>query len=141
MQPSKEKDIRRPKAIIVVVVLALLAFSTLGVFVSRGGWVSKISTANYQRLSRTMDMDRVEQLLGTPGYHVKELGKVTDTGEYVTNATLSDQEKLRKGYRQYHRKQWVSRQITIVVVFDESGMVATRYSNEGQDTPAWWNIW
>ena len=106
--------------LIALLVSAVLSFSP------------RVTAENYARIDVGMAMADVEQILGKPKYDDTEYGVIGNTGAYVTNYSLSDQEKLEIGYQKYRRLQWTSPEITIVVVFDSNGLAATRYRSEGQ---------
>ena len=77
-------------------------------------------------------MQDVEKILGPHRYDYTEYGTIGKTGAYVTNNSLSDQEKLDRGYQLYRRLHWISPEITITVIIDVNGRVATRYRSDGQ---------
>lgn len=101
----------------------------------------QVTATNYDRIRHSMSMQEVRQLLGRPDYDQTEYGIIGISGAYVTNDSLSDEEKIDLGYQKYRRLQWTSREITIVVVFDMNGLVATRYSGDGQNSAGWWRWW
>lgn len=92
----------------------------------------RVTAESYAQIDVGMSLADVERILGKPRSDNAEYGVVGETGAYVINNSLSEQEKLEMGYRKYRRLQWMSHEITIVVVFDSNGRVATRYRGEGQ---------
>ena len=98
----------------------------------------RVTEANFEKITDQMSFQEVERLLGTPSYDTTELGLVRGSGTYVTNDSLPIQKKIAMGYQDYRRVQWSSRQLTIIVIFDSSGIVATRYRSDGQSSGSLW---
>ena len=114
-----------------VTVLVALLLIVLLVPVAISFW-PRVTAENYAQIDVGMSLEDVERILGKPRYDEAEYGVIGETGAYVTNKSLSEQDRLEMGYRRYRRLQWMSHEITIVVVFDSNGVVATRYRGEGQ---------
>ena len=85
-----------------------------------------------------MTMPDIQQLLGHQDYDDTEYGAIGTSGTYITNDTLSKNEMRELGYQKYRRLTWISRELTITVVFDMHGQVATYYRHDGHDSAAWW---
>jgi hypothetical protein len=75
---------------------------------------------------------------GREDYDDTEYGMIGSSGAYITNDSLGIDEKHELDYQKYRRRTWISRELTITVVFDMHGRVATCYRNDGHDTAAWW---
>ena len=114
-----------------VIVLGAMLLIALLVPVVLSLW-PRVTAENYARIDVGMALADVERILGKPRYDDTEYGVIGETGAYVINDSLSDEEKRDMGYRKYRELQWDSPEITIVVVFDSNGLVATRYRSEGQ---------
>ena len=119
-------------------VFSLFAGVLIPVFLSL--W-PQVTAANYDRIMNSMTMQDVRQLLGRADYDCTEYGIIGSSGAYVINDSLTDEEKIALGYQKYRRLHWISREITITVVFDMEGLVATRYSSDGQESAGWWPGW
>ncbi|WP_442511270.1 hypothetical protein SH528x_002940 [Novipirellula sp. SH528] len=113
------------------VLLGLLFAITIIVPVVLAFW-PRVTAANYARINIGMPMQDVEKMLGPHRYDYTEYGIIGKTGAYVTNGSQSDQEKLDRGYQLYRRLHWISPEITITVIIDSNGVVATRYRSDGQ---------
>ena len=127
-QPPKRN---KAKILHWVTVLGALLLIALLVPVAISFW-PRVTAENYAQIDVGMSLADVERILGKPRYDNAEYGIIGETGAYVTNRSLSEEDKLAMGYRKYRRLQWMSHEITIVVVFDSHGLVATRYRGEGQ---------
>ena len=65
---------------------------------------------------------------------IVESGLVDGPETYVTNRDQSDEERRRRGFRDYRRQQWTSLEIEIVAIIDADGRVVCRYSGAGQNS-------
>ncbi len=93
-----------------------------------------ITERNFDKIALGMTRAEVFQLLGHPQFEAREFGHVTRSDTYVTNDTLTPEERERNGYRKYIRGQWTSSQITIAVIFDTDDKVVCRFRGEGQQS-------
>ncbi len=93
---------------------------------------SKISLSNFQSIEVGMDEAIVTKILGHPDRRKMRLGYVRDDGTFGTNAHVAPAKLRSQGYKNYEQLQWTSPEITIVVVINSHGSVATSYSKNGQ---------
>jgi hypothetical protein len=103
-------------------------------FVARSS--NPVSRANFRRIEVGMPQAEVCSLLGAPEYEVEELGLVYGPETYTVNFGQSDEERRRRGFRDYRRQQWTSPEISIIVISDSEGKVVCRYSGKGRE-PYW----
>lgn len=93
-----------------------------------------VTRANFDRIGPGMPRGEVRAILGRPEFEAAELGLVGGPGVYTTNIGQPPDEIRRRGFREYRREQWVSAEVTIVVVFGEDERVACKYSSAGEPT-------
>jgi hypothetical protein len=117
--------------------VALLATAVAAVAVVFVSWPREtVTRANFQRIQVGMSQAELWALFGRPEYDTVELGLVPGPETFTVNFDQSDDERHRRGFRNYRRQQWTSREITIVVISEPDGGVVCRYSCEGQ-----WRGW
>jgi hypothetical protein len=113
--------------------LALLATAVAAVAVGFVWWPREaVTRANFQLIQVGMSQADLCDLLGRPDYDTVELGLVQGPETYTVNFSQSDDERHRRGFRNYRHQQWTASEITIVVISDPEGHVVCRYSSEGQ---------
>ena len=67
---------------------------------------------------------------------IVESGLVDGPETYVTNRDQSDDERRRRGFRDYRRQQWTSPEIEIIAIINADGRVVCRYSCAGRCAPS-----
>lgn len=92
----------------------------------------QVTQANFQRIELGMSQAELIALLGAPDSHAVELGFVTDSKTYAINFASNQQQLRERGFRNYQREQWISSEISIVVILDLDGVVVCKYSADGQ---------
>jgi len=115
-----------------VVIAALALIVVIAVFEYVRLFPEKVTRAGFQSIRIGMPQSELYQLLGSPGFAETEWGLVEGPDAYVTNASQSLAEKQQRGFQEYRRQQWISSEITIIVIFDGDGTVVCRYASEGQ---------
>jgi hypothetical protein len=96
-------------------------------------WPSNpVTWANFRRIQVGISEPELRSLQGTPEYQTVESGLVDGPETYVTNRDQSDEERRRRGFRDYRRQQWASSEIMIIAISDPDGRVVCRYSGEGR---------
>ena len=113
----------------------VLMLSMCLLFFAHSRQETSVNHANYALISPGMSEAGLRRLLGPPGYSQKQLGQITSPegpNSYTTNLSASPATLRKRGFEDTHYLQWTSPEITISVVLDSSGKVATRYSSEGQ---------
>jgi hypothetical protein len=115
----------------------LAALAVASVVLSFVPWSSNpVSRANFGRIQLGMSQAEVHSLLGKPGIQTVQLGLVTGPDRYVTNFSQSVEECRQRGFRDYQWQQWISTELSIVVVFDLESRVVCRYAGPGEK-PYW----
>lgn len=97
---------------------------------------SRISRANYASLRTGMNERDIQRLLGPPDFAERRLALVTaeeGAGGYTINSLQSSATLRKRGFADYRFLQWTSPQLTIHVVTDGRGELATRYKSSGQE--------
>jgi hypothetical protein len=93
-----------------------------------------ITRANVARLQIGISQAELRHLLGEPDSQIVESGLVDGPEHYITNRDLSDDERRRRGFREYRREEWTSAEVDVVVISDTEGRVVCKYSGPGQPT-------
>jgi hypothetical protein len=93
-----------------------------------------ITQANFVRIQIGTSEAELRHLLGPPDFQLIESGLIDGPETYVTNRDQSDDERRRRGFRDYRREQWTSAEVEIVVISDMEGRVVCKYSGPGQRT-------
>jgi hypothetical protein len=115
--------------------VALLATAVAAVAVVFVSWPrGAVTRANFQRIQVGMSQADLSGLLGPPDYDTVELGLVQGPETYTVSFGESDDERHRRGFRNYRRQQWTSSEVEIVVISDSAGSVVCRYRSEGQSS-------
>jgi hypothetical protein len=92
---------------------------------------NQVTRSNFDRIQLGMSRADVHDLLGPPEFQVVESGLVDGPASYITNREQTDEERRRRGFRDYRREQWSSSEIEIVVISDLEGRVVCRYPGLG----------
>lgn len=101
------------------------------------GTKKPITQATFDEIHLGMRQAELLEMLGKPDFETAELGKVNGPESYSLNFSQSEAERRARGYEDYHRRQWTSSAITIIVITDAKGAVVCRYSGEGNRV-SWW---
>ena len=91
-----------------------------------------VTKQNFERITIGMPQADLHALLGIPEYETRESGLVGGPETYMVNHTLSEDERHRRGFRDYKRQQWSSQGLSIVVILDADQRVVCRYVWPGQ---------
>ena len=78
-----------------------------------------------------MALADLTEMLGKPSIQIAELGKVDGPETYTLNFSQTEAERRARGFQDYQRLQWDSREISITVITDPAGTVVCRYKSEG----------
>jgi hypothetical protein len=106
-----------------------------------------VTRANLARIRVGMSQAELHRVLGAPEYQTVEWGLVDGPETYITNRDQGEEERRRRGFREYRRQQWTSSEVTIIVIAEPHGQVVCRYSGEGQRRDwfaflrSWWRRW
>ena len=106
---------------------------------------TRINHRNYSRIQAGMSPAEVRNLFGSdPAFDFSELGlvaKFEGEGSYSINFAYSPEVLRKRGYQDCRRQQWHSPEVTVSVVYDDSGKVICRYKGGGQRTrfQRFWN--
>jgi hypothetical protein len=92
----------------------------------------RVTQANFHRIQIGMSQAELSALLGPPELQVLESGLVEGPEKYITNSSQTEEQARQRGFRDYHRQQWASSEITIIAISDPEGRVACRYSAGGR---------
>jgi hypothetical protein len=126
IQQRPHRRIRVYVASVLVLFLALLA----GLFLLR----TKVTKANFDSIEIGMSLDEVHELLGgRPDYEWYAKGRVEDPTTFVTTMNRMVEKDL--GHADYSVRQWQSTELAIMVVTDQDGRVACRYSHDPGPQP------
>jgi hypothetical protein len=129
--PSLRRWLRSHPRLAAALFTGALVASFLGLLVLL--WPpNPITRANFDRIRVGMSQAELYGLLGAPQYQTVESGLVEGPETYATNRDQSDEERRRRGFREYRRQQWTSSEVTIIVISEPQGRVVCRYSGDGQ---------
>jgi hypothetical protein len=114
--------------------LALTLLLISGAFAAYLYFFREDLAARFEQIEIGMNLEDVERLLGRRAdttFRMK--GRIENATTFVAND--HPPADLRDHYRHYDLFQWNSAEITIVVVADDQGEVACRYTAEGNLAP------
>ncbi len=112
--------------------LILLCLAVLLAIRIRQGQSSRARFATgFAAVKPGMTHDEVENRLGMPpSYQQLMLGRVDSPTQFASNSNPLPQD--RHQYQQFDFRQWTTRDLTAMVIFDLEGRVVCKYSAAGQ---------
>lgn len=111
---------------------AVVALAVLLVGVAVAFWHrERITPLTFAKIRLGMSPQELRGLLVSPDFQAIEFGRIDGQERYFTNSIQTQDERRRRGYREYKREQWSSRQLTIIAVSSLDGRVVARYTGSG----------